>query len=78
MKALSDNREIRRIAHWLLALVSLLLVLTGYGITEYRTVEGLTFGLLTKSLAFRAHGTLAIVFIILFLLHIYLTWKSKK
>lgn len=45
---------------------------TGYGITEFRTVESLTFGLLTKNLAFRIHNALAVPLIVLLFLHVVL------
>jgi cytochrome b subunit of formate dehydrogenase len=54
----SDRRNIRRIGRWLgwLTVVLLLVtILTGYGITEARTVTAFTLGLLTKPLAQRVH-----------------------
>jgi len=45
--------------------------ITGYGITEFRTVETLTFGLVTKPIAFQIHNNLVFPFIILLLLHIF-------
>ncbi len=67
---------------WLLAIVTVLYGVSGFGITEFRTVETLTFGLLTKNLAFKIHNSLEIPFIILLLLHICLPfifkWKKRK
>lgn len=61
----------RQIVHWLLLAVLALYLITGFGITEYRVVEQVTFGLLTKPLAFKIHDNLLIPFIILMILHIY-------
>jgi dolichol kinase len=61
----------RQIVHWLLLAVLVLYLITGFGITQYRVVEHLTFGLLTKPLAFKIHDNLLIPFIILMILHIY-------
>jgi len=58
--------------HWLLTAVIIIYLITGFGITEYRIVEPLTFGLLTKSLAHKIHISLGIPFIILLILHIWL------
>ena len=62
---------VRRIIHWLLAVVIVLYIVTGFGITEFRTVEALTFGLLTKNLAFRIHDAMVIPLIVLLALHIF-------
>jgi cytochrome b subunit of formate dehydrogenase len=65
-------RLIEKAIRWLLVIGIILYIVTGYGITEFRTVEYLTFGLLTKSLAFKIHDALAIPFMTLLLLHILL------
>jgi cytochrome b subunit of formate dehydrogenase len=69
--------------HWLLTAVVIIYLITGFGITEYRIFERLTFGLMTKSLAHQIHINLVIPFIILLILHIFLPqllkyFKSKK
>jgi hypothetical protein len=63
-------RLIKRVIRWSLVLVAIAYVVTGFGITEFRTVESLTFGLLTKAWAFRIHTNLEIPFISLLALHI--------
>ena len=75
------SKLIRRVIRWLLLLVVVFLLLSGFGITEFRVVETITFGLLTKNLAFQMHTSPYLwgVFIALLALHIYLsvTGKSK-
>ena len=62
---------IKKAIHWLLLVVAAVYILTGFGITEYRIVEHLTLGLLSKALSFRVHPNLEIPFMILLLLHIF-------
>ncbi|MFC2005945.1 hypothetical protein ACFLVG_03175 [Chloroflexota bacterium] len=71
---------VKRILHWLLGAVVIAYVVTGFGITEFRTVETVTFGLLTKPLAFEIHDNLFIPFLLLLVLHISISFirKSKR
>jgi len=78
-----NQRLMRSTIHWLLTALVILYLITGFGITEYRIVERLTFGLLAKSLAHQIHIILAIPFIILLILHIFFPrllkyFKSRK
>lgn len=50
----------------------MLIIVTGLGINYYTTIEYITFGLLSKNLAFQLHHWLFIPFLILFLLHIFI------
>jgi len=63
--------------HWLLIIVVILYLVTGFGITEFRIVETLTFGLLTKISAFKIHNNLIIPFIILLGLHAFFPLITK-
>ncbi len=80
---MTNQQIIKKTIHWLLTVVVIIYLLTGFGITEYRIFESLTFGLLTKSLAHRIHINIVIPFIILLILHIWLLplleyFKLKK
>ena len=68
----------RRIVRWTLLALIILYFITGFGITEFRTVETITFGLLTKSLAFKIHNNLLIPFLILLILHVFQRPLHKK
>ena len=72
----------KKIVIWLLGIVTVLYIVSGFGITEFRAVDTLTFGLLTKNLAFRTHDSLWIPFIVLLTLHLTLPlvfkWKNGK
>ncbi|MFH0860712.1 MAG: hypothetical protein V1921_05880 [Candidatus Altiarchaeota archaeon] len=66
-------KTFKKTVHWSLAALVVIYIVTGFGITQYRTVERLTGGLLTKSISFTLHNNIEIPFIILLVLHIYFT-----
>jgi thiosulfate reductase cytochrome b subunit len=68
----------RRLVSWTLLVLALLLILTGLGITEFRTVEPLTFGLLGKPLAFQLHTLLWIPFLAVLVLHMVLSCRLRR
>ena len=79
MRSVAGYRLFRRMVHWLLTLLMVIFIITGFGITEFRAVESLTFGVLTKNLAFRIHMNLWIPLIVLLGLHIFLSlFKRRK
>jgi hypothetical protein len=78
----TDGRGIRRVGRWFgwlaLALV-LLTLLTGYGITQWKIVDPLTFGLLGKAVSQRWHETVGLLTVAFLSLHvgIALWWRLK-
>jgi thiosulfate reductase cytochrome b subunit len=70
----------QRTIKWLLLAVTLLFVVTGFGITQFRVVETITLGWLGKAWALRLHDNLWIPFVILLVLHIFLPliFRRKK
>jgi thiosulfate reductase cytochrome b subunit len=64
------------ISRALLAL-TLLIVLTGFGITHPSIIEPATFGLLQKSTSYWIHTLTWGPFLILLLLHIYLSFPRR-
>ena len=78
MTNIANQGLFKKTIHWLLAVLVILYLVTGFGITEFRAVETLTFGLLTKSLAFKIHNNLWIPFIILLVLHIFLSLIKRR
>ena len=67
----------KNITHWLLLVVIIVYLISGFGISEFRTVEALTSGLLTKSLAFKMHDVLLIPLLVLLSLHIFMSSFSR-
>lgn len=66
----------KRAIHWLLLSVAAVLILTGFGIINYQLVTAATLGLLDKELSFQIHVNLWPVFLILLVLHVYLTARG--
>jgi len=73
-----DRKTVSRWTNLLLNISAVLLIISGLGITEYRIVEGLTFGLLDKALSFRLHAILWIPFAVLLAIRLYLNFKGKN
>ena len=69
---------VKKIIPWVLLAVMALYILTGFGITQFRTVEAITFGLLTKNLSFKIHNALTIPFAVLLAAHIVLPYVVRK
>jgi cytochrome b subunit of formate dehydrogenase len=70
--------ELKRAVCGILALFLIVYVVTGYGITEFRTVEPLTFGIVDKVISMKLHEALGIPFLIVLLAHIYLSFLRKE
>lgn len=66
------RKLIKRIIHWILVAYIVVYIVTGFGITEFQTVEPLTFGLMGKAGAMRLHDNMEIPFIVLIGVHIFL------
>lgn len=75
---MSAKRLAYRVVHWLLMVVVVLFLATGFGISEFKTVERLTLGLLTKQLAFRIHSELWLPLVVLLVLHVYLVFSQRR
>jgi len=78
MKDATRQSLVKKTVILLLAIVIVLYIVTGFGITEFRAIETLTFGLLTKNLAFKIHNALLIPSIILLILHLCLPFIFRK
>jgi len=73
-----DLEKARRAVHYLFTVVTLVFFVSGLGITEFRIIEPLSGGLLTKSLSFQIHNMLTWPFIVLLGLHICLVMAIRK
>jgi thiosulfate reductase cytochrome b subunit len=69
---------VKKAIPWLLLAVLVLYIITGYGITQFRTIETITFGLLSKNLSFKIHSALTIPFLVLLVVHIVLPYVLRK
>jgi len=64
------QKTFKAAVHWSLLVLTVIYLVSGLGITQYRIIEAVTLGLLTKNLAFRIHDVLLIPFFALLCLHI--------
>jgi hypothetical protein len=64
------RRLVKKGLDWALFGMTLVYVLTGFGITQFRVIEPLTFGLLSKNLSLRLHESLLAPFLLLLSLHV--------
>jgi thiosulfate reductase cytochrome b subunit len=76
MKVSLDKSKV--IVRWILFALAIVYIITGFGITQYQVVEKITLGLLTKALAQKIHFYLLIPFLILLIMHIYLSVMIRK
>ncbi len=67
---MSGTGRVRMLVAWLLLVVTVVYLLSGFGITNQDIVGPLTGGLLGKALAFRLHDVLWLPFIALLVLHV--------
>lgn len=69
------KRQLMKLAHWSLLALTVLVVISGLGITQYQVISAVTFGLLSKALAFKLHLWLWIPFVVAFIAHVLLTTR---
>jgi hypothetical protein len=69
-KSRSILRILGRICGWVGVALLLFTLLTGYGITEFRLISPLTFGVLNKAVAQRLHAYTELPMLALLLVHI--------
>ena len=69
---------LRKSVHWLLAAGLVIYIVTGFGITEWQTVEPWTLGLLGKAESQKIHNAIEIPFLSLLFIHIYLSLIRKE
>lgn len=72
------QKIIRKTIHWLLAIGLVVYIVTGFGITEWQTVEPLTLGLLGKVESQKIHNAIEIPFVALLAVHLYFSLIKRK
>jgi hypothetical protein len=72
MRFFSTNgiRTAGRVCGWAALITMFFILLTGYGITQFRIVDPLTIGLLNKAVSQRWHQVFGIPLIFLLILHV--------
>lgn len=77
MKEVDIFRIIKTLTHVLLTIIIILFIISGFGITNFRLIEAITFGALSKPISFQLHDNLIIPLIILLILHIFFSLQKK-
>ncbi|VVB74460.1 Uncharacterised protein [Candidatus Tiddalikarchaeum anstoanum] len=70
--------DYKRIIHYSLLALTITYLITGLIVTEYRIVEPLTFGLLSKAVSMQIHEGLIYLFIPVLFLHLYFKRRIKS
>jgi len=73
-----DRKTIKKTVHILLIILTFIVIISGLGITYYRSIEHLTSGLLDKTLSFQLHTLLFLPFLLILLIHIFFPWLWPK
>ncbi|HML04894.1 MAG TPA: molybdopterin-dependent oxidoreductase [Methanobacterium sp.] len=68
----NTQNRVKKILRWTLAILTVIVIISGLGITYYTTTSYITAGLLSKTTAFWIHFYLLIPFVILFVLHMFI------
>ncbi len=72
-----NQMKIIRCTHWFLTIFIIFYIITGFGISNYQLIEAITFGLITKTIAFQLHYILIYPFVALLFIHILSTLKFR-
>jgi len=67
---LDEQAFYEKVIHCLLLALTIIYLIAGLGITQYRTIEFLSLGLISKYLSFTVHGNLLGPFVVLLVLHV--------
>ncbi|WP_286242025.1 hypothetical protein [Methanobacterium ferruginis] len=73
-----ERKTTKRTVHILLIILTFIIIISGLGITYYRSIEYLTGGLLDKTLSFQLHTLLFLPFLLILLIHIFFSWLWPK
>jgi thiosulfate reductase cytochrome b subunit len=73
-----ENRVIKKWVHYLLIILVILVLISGLGIIYYQWIGFLTLGLLSKDIAFKIHTLIFLPFLIVLVLHSFMSWILKK
>jgi cytochrome b subunit of formate dehydrogenase len=78
MKKIFLSKYSRQVVQYVLLFILFLYLLSGFGITEFRVIEFVSFGVLTKNIAFILHNNLIIPMAVLLVIHILQGFLGKK
>jgi cytochrome b subunit of formate dehydrogenase len=73
-----EDRVIKQYVHYILGILVILVLISGLGIIYYQIMGFLTLGYLSKDLAFKIHTLIFIPFLIVLIMHSFMSWILKK
>jgi hypothetical protein len=73
-----DKKTFKKTVHITLIILVVVVIVSGLGIAYYQIINTITIGLLSKDLAFRIHTLIFVPFLIILLLHSFMSWIIKK
>nr|WP_243687172.1 hypothetical protein [Methanobacterium formicicum] len=66
-----DRKTTKKAVHIILMILIVVVIVSGLGITYYRSIEYITGGLLDKTLSFQLHTLLFLPFLLVLLVHLF-------
>jgi len=73
-----DRKTTKKAVHIILMILIVVVIVSGLGITYYRSIEYITGGLLDKTLSFQLHTLLFLPFLLVLLEHLFFSWLWPK
>ena len=75
-----DRKTTKKAVHIILMILIVVVIVSGLGITYYRSIEYITGGLLDKTLSFQLHTLLFLPFLLVLLVHLFFScfWPKKR
>ncbi|MDG3547516.1 hypothetical protein [Methanobacterium formicicum] len=73
-----DRKTTKKAIHIILMILIVVVIVSGLGITYYRSIEYITGGLLDKTLSFQLHTLLFLPFLLVLLVHLFFSWLWPK
>jgi len=73
-----DRKTTKKAVHIILMILIVVVIVSGLGITYYRSIEYITGGLLDKTLSFQLHTLIFLPFLLVLLVHLFFSWIWPK
>lgn len=73
-----DKKIIKKIVHFALIILVLLVIISGLGIIYYQIIYTVTLGILNKDLAFKIHTLIFLPFLIVLVFHSFMSWFLEE
>ncbi len=68
-----DKKTLKKTVHLILIILVAMVIVSGLGISYYQIINTITIGFLSKDLAFRIHTLIFVPFLIVLLIHSFMS-----